>query len=50
LPIIVVSGYFYKDDATIQQAQTEGWIRDFIGKPFLYDELVGALERALSGR
>ena len=50
LPIIVVSGYFYKHDATIQQAQAEGWIRDFIGKPFLHSELVGALERALSGR
>src|SRR5574341_2246643 len=31
LPIIVVSGYFYKHDATIQQAQADGLIRDFIG-------------------
>jgi DNA-binding NtrC family response regulator len=49
LPIIVVSGYFYKYDATIQQAQAEGLIRDFIGKPFLHDELICAVERALSG-
>ena len=50
LPIILVSGYFYKDDAAIQHAQAEGLIRDFIGKPFLHDELMRAVERALSTR
>ncbi len=50
LPIIVVSGYFYRHDATIQQAQAEGLIRAFIGKPFLHDELLCAVERALLGR
>jgi DNA-binding NtrC family response regulator len=50
LPIIVVSGYFYKDDAAIQHAQAEGLIRDFIGKPFLHGELRRAAERALAVR
>ncbi len=47
LPIILISGYFYKDDAAIQQAQAEGLIRDFIGKPFLHAELMRAVARAL---
>jgi CheY-like chemotaxis protein len=50
LPIILISGYFYKDDAAIQQAQAEGLIRDFIGKPFLHAELMRAVARALAPR
>ena len=50
LPIILISGYYYKDDAAIQQAQAEGLIRDFIGKPFLHAELMRAVARALAPR
>jgi CheY-like chemotaxis protein len=50
LPIILISGYFYKDDAAIQQAEAEGLIRDFIGKPFLHAELMRAVARALPRR
>lgn len=50
LPIILISGYFYKDDAAIQQAQARGLIRDFIGKPFLHAELMRAVARALAPR
>ena len=50
LPIILISGYFYKDDDAIQQAQAEGLIRDFIGKPFLHAELMRAVARALAPR
>ncbi len=47
LPIIVVSGYFYRHDAAVQRAQAEGLIRDFIGKPFLHAELLRAVESVL---
>jgi CheY-like chemotaxis protein len=50
LPIILISGYYYQDDAAIQQAQTEGLIRDFIGKPFLHAELMRAVASALPRR
>jgi DNA-binding NtrC family response regulator len=48
LPILVVSGYFYRHDATIEQAQAEGLILDFIAKPFQHQELTQAVERALA--
>ncbi|MDP2999730.1 MAG: response regulator [Bryobacterales bacterium] len=50
LPIILISGYYYKDAAAIQQAQAEGLIHDFIGKPFLHAELMRAVARALPPR
>jgi CheY-like chemotaxis protein len=40
IPILVVSGYFYKDDPAIQAALEQGLIRGFIEKPFLHKEVV----------
>ena len=37
--IIMVSGYFYRDDVFIQDAISHGLIRDFISKPFLQEEI-----------
>jgi DNA-binding NtrC family response regulator len=48
LALLVVSGYFYRHDATIEQAQAEGLILDFIAKPFQHQELTRAVERALA--
>ena len=40
LPIVIVSGYFYQDDLTIEMALQSGLISAFISKPFAHDEIV----------
>jgi DNA-binding NtrC family response regulator len=40
LPIVIVSGYFYPDDPTIEGALQTGLIAAFVGKPFDHDEIV----------
>jgi DNA-binding NtrC family response regulator len=40
LPIVIVSGYFYQDDPTIEGALKSGLIAAFISKPFSHDEIV----------
>jgi DNA-binding NtrC family response regulator len=40
LPIVIVSGYFYKDDPTIEEALQSGMIAAFVGKPFDHDQIV----------
>ena len=45
LPIIIVSGYFYKDDLTIEGALQSGLITAFVGKPFDHDEIVSVIAR-----
>jgi DNA-binding NtrC family response regulator len=40
LPIVIVSGYFYPDDPTIEGALQAGLIAAFVGKPFNHDEIV----------
>jgi CheY-like chemotaxis protein len=42
--IIMVSGYFYRDDVSIQDAITRGLIIDFISKPFLQEEILRVLQ------
>ena len=42
--VVMVSGYFYQDDVTIQKAIRENLITGFISKPFLNDELIRAIE------
>jgi len=37
--IIMVSGYFYRDDAAIKSALKEGIINGFVSKPFLHQEI-----------
>lgn len=44
--IVIVSGYFYRDDDAIQKALAEGLISSFIGKPFDHDEILKAIEIA----
>ena len=42
--IVIVSGYFYRDDIEILSAQKEGLISSFIAKPFLHNEVLKAIE------
>lgn len=44
LRIIMVSGYFYRDDIAIQNAISQGLIVDFISKPFLQEDILSALQ------
>jgi len=46
--IIIVSGYFYKDDVVILKALEEGLIYGFIGKPFFHDEILETVKTASS--
>jgi CheY-like chemotaxis protein len=50
IPIVVVSGYFYKDDPAIQAALEQGLIRGFIEKPFSHKEVVETVKGALSSQ
>ena len=42
--ILMVSGYFYRDDVSIQEAIAQGVIIDLISKPFLQSEILRVLE------
>jgi len=42
--ILMVSGYFYRDDVSVQEAIAQGVIIDLISKPFLQEEILRALE------
>ena len=41
--LLMVSGYFYRDDVSIQEAISQGLIIDFISKPFLQAEILRVL-------
>ncbi len=45
LPIVIVSGYFYKDDPIIQGVLQDGLIAAFVDKPFDHDEIVRIITR-----
>lgn len=45
LPIVIVSGYFYRDDQTIEGALQKGLIDAFVAKPFDHDEIVRIITR-----
>jgi len=46
--IVMVSGYFFKDDPIIQHAMDKGLISDFIAKPFEHDLIRKTLEAVCS--
>jgi DNA-binding NtrC family response regulator len=50
IPIVVISGYFYKDDPVIQAALDQGLIYEFIEKPFSHAEIVETVTNAISLR
>ncbi len=45
VPIILVSGYFYKDDVAVQKALEERLICGFIAKPYSNDEIIMEIKR-----
>jgi CheY-like chemotaxis protein len=44
IPMVMVSGYFYRDDVLIQEALAEGLISNFIAKPFRRSEILKAID------
>ncbi len=42
--IMMVSGYFYRDDVSIQDAISQRVIHGFISKPFAQEEILNALK------
>lgn len=44
LRLIMVSGYFYRDDPAIRKALEEGLISNFVSKPFQNQEILSALK------
>ncbi len=48
VPIILISGYFYKDDPIIQAALNQELIYGFVEKPFSHAEIIATIENVLS--
>jgi DNA-binding response OmpR family regulator len=47
-PVILVSGYFYKDDSIVQDNLRSGLISAFVTKPVHHDELLKAIHAVVS--
>lgn len=47
-PVILVSGYFYKDDSLVQLSLRTGLISAFVTKPFRHDEILSAIQAVLA--
>ena len=45
--IVMISGYFYKDDDTIKKALSSGLIRHFTSKPFNHEEILQVVQDCL---
>ena len=46
VPILLISGYFYKDDPAIQAALEQGLIYGFVEKPFSHTAIIAAMQTA----
>lgn len=47
-PVILVSGYFYKEDSVVQDSLNTGIISAFVTKPFRHEEILDAIHAVLS--
>ena len=47
-PMIMVSGYFYKDDGVVQDTLRSGLVSAFVTKPFRHGEMLSTIETVLS--
>lgn len=45
IPIVIISGYYFKDDDAILEAIESGLISAFIAKPFEHIEILFAIEK-----
>ncbi len=43
IPIVMISGYFYREDYAIQEALDDALICNFISKPFLNEDVLKVL-------
>lgn len=48
ITIIMISGYYYKDDVDIQCAVEEGLVKGFLAKPFLHEDVIKVVEAAVA--
>jgi CheY-like chemotaxis protein len=46
--IVMISGFYYRDDSVIQQALAEKLISEFVSKPFLHEEIIRTLDIILA--
>jgi hypothetical protein len=46
--MILVSGYFYKDDIVVQDTLRTGLVSAFVTKPFRHDEMLNAIDAVLT--
>ena len=46
-PVILVSGYFYKDDSLVQDSLALGLIAAFVTKPFRHEEIRNTVRSVL---
>jgi len=46
--IVMISGYYYKDDVNIRRAMEEGFVSGFVSKPFLHEDVIGMLQTLVS--
>ena len=46
--IVMISGYFYRDDETIKRALSSGLISHFISKPFNHEEILRIVRDCLA--
>jgi len=44
ISIIMISGYYYKEDQSIRHAMNEGLVEGFIAKPFIHEDVVAMLQ------
>lgn len=49
LCIVLVSGYFYRNDAEVRQAVADGIIDEFLSKPILHGDVRAIAARVLPG-
>ncbi len=46
-PMILVSGYFYKDDSLVQDTLRSGLVSAFVTKPFRHSDMLSAINAVL---
>lgn len=47
-PMIMVSGYFYKDDGVVQDTLRSGLVSAFVTKPFRHAEMLATIDAVLA--
>jgi DNA-binding NtrC family response regulator len=48
--IVLISGYFFADDPTVEELIRTGIIQDFVAKPFLHQDILDIIDRIAASR